>query len=618
MLSHSSSQYKKNAAFKNTDDFNKRTINILEMIAIGRPASEIYDAIAALYESRHEGLYCSMLELQDGKLLHGGAPSLPRKYCEAVHGLANGPDVGSCGTSTYTGKRCIVEDITTDPKWTKLKQYALPHGLRCCWSEPIKDSHGKVLGAFGMYYKHPAAPNENESNDLISAARLAGLVMERDHNQKRIRELAFVDSLTKLASRANFFQYIENLISTATHYQRSFSLLYLDLDDFKTINDSKGHDVGDRLLQQIAIRLRSRCPDIDFIGRLGGDEFCIVTEKGGDKAISAQIAKCCMDAISEPIYLDDSQQTVTCSIGIAHFPHDNTTISGLLKAADTALHSAKNKGKNRFELYHVQLTEQVEYKFSFEQKLRYAVNNRELHLLYQPQVDLQFNKIIGVEALARWHHPKLGSVSPAEFISAAERIGVIEPLTEWALDTACKQLIEWENVGISSVTMSVNVSPSLFSKKKLVSIVKKVIERTKIDPHKLELEITESAAQLNPNNLSVFKELKALGVRLAIDDFGTGYSSFASLKHISVDTLKIDKFFIDDIIHDESAKFLIGSMIAIGHSLSHKIVAEGVENNSQLKVLKELDCDIVQGFLFSKPVSASDIKKALKRENNKS
>lgn len=222
---------------KIAEAFDSKYAEILEMIAIGRSASNIYDAIALMYESRHPGMRCSMLELSGNKLLHGGAPSLPEAYCKAVHGLENGPTVGSCGTSTFTGQRVLVENIETDPKWEKIKHFALPHGMRCCWSEPIKSSSGKVLGAFGMYYNYAALPNEKELKDLISAARLTGIVMERDQTQKRIRTLAYTDELTGLASRASFIQHMEEVTKTSFRHGRRFGLLYIDLDNFKSVND---------------------------------------------------------------------------------------------------------------------------------------------------------------------------------------------------------------------------------------------------------------------------------------------------------------------------------------------------------------------------------------------
>ncbi len=537
-------------ARKRTEAFDDKQAEIMEMIATGKPASEIYSEIALMYEGRHPGLRCSMLELQDGRLMHGGAPSLPKEYCDAVHGLKNGPNVGSCGTSTYTGKRVLVENIETDPKWAKIKHVALPHGMRCCWSEPIKNSSGIVLGAFGMYYNYPALPNEEESNDLMSAARLAGIVMERDQAQKRIRELAYVDDLTKLASRAHFYQYLATAIEGSNRNKSRLGLLYIDLDDFKSVNDSLGHDAGDLLLKEIAKRLHKVTRQTDFVARLSGDEFCILVNDVNDEYAAAYVAQRCLKTISNPIELSTRKFIPACSIGIAHYPDDGQDLSTLIKAADTSLYAAKERGKNQYAFYKPELTQKAEYRFRVEQNLREAVEKQQLSLVYQPQVQILTGNIIGVEALSRWNHPLLGQVSPVEFIATAERIGMIKPLTEWVLTTACNQAVAWKKAGFPTIRMAVNISPVHFLAREFVSLIKRVIDETGMVPSELELEVTESVVQTDRKNLSIFRELKELGVLLAIDDFGTGYSSFASLKHLTVDCLKIDKYFIDDILAD--------------------------------------------------------------------
>lgn len=598
-------------ARKKAEAFDDKNAEILEMIATGKPASKIYSEIALMYERRHPGLRCSMLELQDGRLMHGGAPSLPKEYCDAVHGLKNGPNVGSCGTSTYTGKRVLVENIETDPKWAKIKHVALPHGMRCCWSEPIKDSSGMVLGAFGMYYDYPALPNEEESNDLKSAARLAGIVMERDHAQKRIRELAYVDDLTKISNRAHFYQNLESSIKYSDRNESRLGLLYIDLDNFKSVNDSLGHDAGDLLLQEIAKRLQSVARKTDFVARLSGDEFSILLNELDDDYAAAHVAQRCFDIISEPVELLTRKFTPACSIGVAHYPDDASDLSTLIKAADTSLYAAKERGKNQYVFYRPELTQKAEYRFRVEQNLREAIERQQLSLVYQPQVEILSGNIIGVEALSRWNHPQLGQVSPTEFIATAERIGMIKPLTEWVLTTACNQAVAWKKAGLPAIRMAVNISPVHFLDQDFVSLIKRVIDETGIVPSELELEVTESVVQTDQQNLSTFRGLKDLGVLLAIDDFGTGYSSFASLKHLAVDCLKIDKYFVDDMLDDHKSKVLIGSMIKMCRNLEHKIIAEGVETTEQCHTLQNFGCETVQGFLFSTPVGADEIAQLL-------
>ncbi len=601
---------------KKTEAYDGKQAEILAMIAIGRPAPEIYDAIALMYEARHPGMRCAMLELNDNKLLHGGSPNLPKEYCDALHGMENGPSVGSCGASTYTGQRVLVENIDTDPKWAKIKHFALPHGMRCCWSEPIRNSEGKVLGAFSMYYNHPALPNERELKDLIAAARLTGIVMERDQAQKRIWTLAYTDELTGLASRAAFIQHIEEITKAYCRHNRRFGLLYIDLDDFKRVNDSLGHDAGDLLLKTIAQRLITTCRESDFIARLGGDEFCILIEEM-EEEYAAHVAKRCLEAISQPIEVYSRKITPACSIGIAYFPDDGEDPSILLKAADISLYSAKENGKNHYAFYRAELTQKAEYRFQIEQSLREAIENQELSLVYQPQINIETGEIFGTEALSRWFHPQLGQVPPGDFIATAERIGMNKTLTEWVLQTACSQLVSWKKQGFKALRMAVNISPSLFLDQEFVRLVKRIVNEAGIAPAELELEVTEGIVQTDPRNLIVFQDLKDLGVLLSIDDFGTGYSSFASLKHLMVDYLKIDKYFIDDMLSDEKTLTLVGSMVKMGQKLGYGIIAEGVETQAQLKILKDLNCEIVQGYLFSKPVDADSISGLLTGEAHK-
>jgi len=585
--------------------FREKNSRILEMVAVGHPASEVYDEIALMYEDRNPGMRCSMLELHGAKLLHGGAPSLPEEYCEALNGMEYGPDVGSCGTSTYTGKSVLVDNIETDPKWEKIRHLALPHGMRCCWSEPIKNSSGTVLGAFGMYYDYSAMPNEEQLNDLESAARLAGIVMERDQAQNRIHQLAYTDELTGLPSRACFYQNLEKFIETSKQHDQRFSLLYIDLDDFKGVNDSLGHDVGDSLLKEVATRLANIDCKTGFIARLSGDEFCILIEDQHGEV--ADIAQRCLDVVSQPIELLSRKLTPACSIGIAHYPDDAKDASTLIKAADTSLYAAKDKGKNQYTFYKPELTQQAEYRFQVEQYLKEAVENQQLSLVYQPQLNIQTDGIVGVEALCRWNHPVLGQVPPADFIQTAERIGVIKPLTEWVLYTACHQAVAWKKAGLPNLRMAVNISPGHFLDQDFVPLIRRVISETGMEPGELELEVTESVVQTDLRNLSMLQDLKDIGILLAIDDFGTGYSSFASLKHFSVDCLKIDKYFIDDMLADEKTRLLIASMIDMGHSLGHGIIAEGVEMSEQLNMLRELGCDSMQGFVFSEAICASEV-----------
>lgn len=596
-------------------DFNKKHTNILEMIGKGTSASLIYDEIGRLYESIHPGLRCSMLELHGDILLHGGAPSIPNEYSQAVHGLKIGPNVGSCGAATYTGKRVIVENIENDLKWKDLKQFALPHGMRCCWSEPVISSKGKVLGAFGMYYDHPALPDKFESESLKSAAMLTSIVMERDQNQKRIKQLAYTDELTGFSSRAYFYSKVDKLINGFNPTEQNFGLICIDIDNFKDINDNFGHDIGDIYLQSVAKRIYSTCSDAYLIARLGGDEFCIVVKETQNKDQSTAVATRCLEQLSQVTEISSRKFVQSCSVGIAFYPDHGSDVRSLLKSADTALYSAKRSGKNQYTVYEKKLTEQAEYRFKVEQLLRESISNQSISVVYQPQFDANTRKLIAVETLSRWHHPELGHVNPEEFITTAERIGVIRQLTEHVLKTACTQAVNWKKNTGHDIRLAINVSADHFSDTKFVSLVSNILNQSGMNPANLELEVTETAIQTASDNLDIFKDLKKLGVRIALDDFGTGYSSFASLKHLDIDILKIDKYFVDDISTDSQARCLVDSMIKMAHELGYEVVAEGVINEQQAHVLEQLGADIVQGYFFAEPSSVAIITELIRHEN---
>lgn len=600
---------------KKAELFEHRNTKILKMIAKNEVSTHIYNEIAEMYEERHEGMRCSLVELQGNILIHGGAPSLPKEYCEAINGVENGANVGSCGTSTYTGKRIIVENIATDERWEKFKHLALPHGMQSCWSEPIKDTQGEVLGAFAMYFDIPAIPNEQQKNDLLSAARLAGIVMERERNQKRILDLAYVDKLTGLSSRTYFILNLDELINTSKRHKTHFSILYLDLDNFKAVNDSYGHDVGDYLLKEIATRLNRIRRSDDFIARLSGDEFCIVVKNLEEGFNGSNIAIRCLEIIAKPLNLLGRKYIPSCSIGIAHYPDNGTNDQELMKAADTALYAAKALGKNRYAFYDKFLSEQAEYRLKVEQCLRDTIDNDQLSLVYQPQINTVTNNLVGVEALCRWDHPELGPIPPSEFIATAEKIGMIKELTEWVIKTACAQVENWSKLGFPHINMAINISPKHFLDKDLISLFESIMSKSRFAPNIIKLEVTEGFVQTNINNVNIFKSLSDLGVKLAIDDFGKGFSSFSSLKHISVDCMKIDKHFISDISSDKKNYFLIQSMVEMGHNLGYEVVAEGVETQEQFNIIKQLGCDIAQGYLLSKPIEAHGITRILNEKS---
>ncbi len=429
-------------------------------------------------------------------------------------------------------------------------------------------------------------------------------ITQQRATERRIRELAYTDKLTGLASRAYFYKHTEDIIRAARRRHERFALLYLDLDGFKDINDSLGHDMGDELLRTVSQRLQSSLRDTDFIARLSGDEFCILVDNVRDQYDAAEVAERCLDETNRPVWLGKQQVRARCSIGIAYYPEDGTDLQSLLKAADSAMYAAKEEGRHRYAFYRPELTQRVERRLQIEQELRLAIERDELILHYQPQVELSSGRLAGVEALVRWKHPDMGLIPPGEFIAVAERIGIISSLGEWVLNKACEQLSRWLAMGLPELRMAVNISPLHFRNPALLDTVTRVLETTGIPPELLELEVTESVVQTTGNDFEMFERLRELGVKIAIDDFGTGYSSLASLRALPIDCLKIDRLFISDMLDDGRAAVLLGTIVNVAHALGHVVVAEGVEEVAQLQVLQGIECDIVQGFFFSRPVPA--------------
>jgi diguanylate cyclase (GGDEF)-like protein len=438
---------------------------------------------------------------------------------------------------------------------------------------------------------------------------ITGIVQDISHKkqtEKQIHRLAYFDHLTGLANRSYYQERMEDIIKSATQRKAQFAFMFIDLDGFKGINDRFGHHVGDQLLQEIAQRLKLVAREIDFIVRLGGDEFCIILNNITDVLSVTEVAKRCLQKINLPLMLDNQQINPRASIGIALFPKDGTSEPELLKAADTAMYLAKQTGKQRCIFYSSHMASQIEQRQKEEFMLREASANDQFILYYQPQISLDTGKIIGVEALARWQHPEKGIISPSDFIALTEQLGLISQMGHWALKTACEQIAEWHRAGLPYIQVGVNISPAYFQDPSLMDTIRELIEKTQVPAEFLQLEITENGLQ-TVGRIEIFNQLRALGVKIAIDDFGSGFSSLASLKQLPLDGLKIDKMFIEDLLSNPHTPLLLGTIIGLANALNFTLVAEGVETREQASVMLGLGCHVMQGYLFSRPVSGNEI-----------
>ncbi len=589
---------------------------ILEMIAMSAPLDDVLEHLVHLMESQFKGLVGSLLLLDEtgSRLRNGAAPSLPDSYNKAIDGVRIGPKVGSCGTAAYRREAVVVADIMTDPLWEDYKGLAAEHGLRSCWSTPILSHHGAVLGTFAIYSKEVREPSDAELRFVDVATRIAGIAIERKMAEDRIHFMANHDALTGLPNRTLLEDRLSQAVLHARRYDRWVTVLFVDLDNFKFVNDSLGHNAGDELLKTIAKRMVDCVRATDTVVRLGGDEFVVVLSdqpKSAD-AISETVKKI-QSAIAEPVRLERHDLRVTGSIGIANYPDDGVDAETLLANADAAMYRAKDVGRDNFQLYTPELNTKVHGKFLLQEELRNAVARSEFVLHYQPQVDLRTGRVFAVEALVRWQHPKLGMVPPVKFIPMAEETGLIVPIGDWVLREACRQNKAWQDAGLPPMAVSVNVSARQFKEKNLINRVVRTLRDSGLEARYLELELTESLIMQDVElAVAMMKDLQSLGVQLSIDDFGTGYSSLSALKTFPVARLKIDKSFIDGLLADENDKAVAAAVISLGRTLNLRVIAEGVETEAQAAFLRDINCDEMQGYLFSKPVPAQAIEELLK------
>ena len=445
--------------------------------------------------------------------------------------------------------------------------------------------------------------------------------------EEEIRLLAFYDSLTGLANRALFLDRLEKAIAGAQRTQQRFALLFLDLDQFKLINDTLGHHIGDLLLKKVAARLKAnirrtdtvsirgnRPPDT-VIARLGGDEFTVLLTDISKPEVAAKVAARLIREIADTYHLEGHDVSMTTSIGISVFPEDGTEPGVLLKNADSAMYHAKNSGRNSYQFYKASLNLAVLERFSIERDLKKALSHDELVLFYQPQIELSSRRIVGAEALIRWNHPMKGMITPDRFIPIAEESGQIIDVNRWVIQTACGQKEKWLAAGLNPVNIAVNLSGYRLSSQNIGRTIKGAMTSFKDDNLNLEIEITENVLmQDDKETISTLQKLKDLKLRIALDDFGTGYSSLRYLTSFPVDTIKIDRSFVMGCTTEPKNLIIIKAIIAMGHSLGKRIVAEGIETETQFEMMKELGCDEGQGYLFKHPVPADDFAALLANE----
>jgi diguanylate cyclase (GGDEF)-like protein/PAS domain S-box-containing protein len=433
-------------------------------------------------------------------------------------------------------------------------------------------------------------------------------ISERKRFEGELMHMAHHDALTGLPNRTLFFDRLRQGLYKKERSRKMLAVVYLDLDRFKIINDTLGHHVGDLLLQKVADRLREVIRKADTISRLGGDEFTIIIDEIATYADTLLVVEKIIHVFAAPFRLEKHEMFVTASMGVTIYPNDGDTAEKLLQNADTAMYHAKEDGRNTYQFFSEEMNIRVSERLSTETGLRHALARDEFLLHYQPRVNTTTGRIVGMEALIRWQHPEKGVVSPDTFIPLAEETGLIIPIGEWVLRTACAQAREWRDAGLTRMRVSVNISCRQFTHDDLTATIRRILEEAAIEPSCLELEITESLIMIDPEKaIALIRELKEMGIFIAIDDFGTGYSSLSHLKRLPADILKVDQSFVRGIPENKNDKTLVATIINMGHNLGLGLVAEGVENEEQLRFLEAHNCHEVQGFFFSKPLPAESL-----------
>jgi diguanylate cyclase (GGDEF)-like protein len=442
------------------------------------------------------------------------------------------------------------------------------------------------------------------------------LLVEMEKARQLERYLAYHDGLTHLPNRQLFYDRLEQAAVYAKRSSTLVAVMFLDLDNFKRINEANGHSSGDFLLQAVSERLKASLRESDTIARIGGDEFTILLSNISKVEDAVKVAQKLQDEFTKPFVAADKKFFLTASLGISFYPYDGTDTETLIKMADIAMYRVKGQGKNNYQLFNLSMDAKAFEHVVLENSLRKAIERDELVIYYQPQVSLKTGEITALEALVRWEHPELGLVLPGKFIPIAEESDLIIPLGEKVIWAACRQNKAWQDAGLEPVPIAINLSARQFHEKSLPDMIAEVLEETGLSPHYLTVEITESSTMHDVDyTTSTLNTLKEMGIKIALDDFGTGYSSLAYLKRFPLDMLKIDRTFIKDVPEDREDAAIISAIVALAHSLQHKVIAEGVETQEQLTFLKSLDCDEMQGFYVSRPVPATEVVKFLENRS---
>jgi len=575
---------------------------ILSLIASGAGLSSIFSTLARFVEAQSGGQLCSLIALEPdaARCTLGIAPSLPSGFGQSLAESARGQLAIPCFEAIRNGTAVLDRSVDAYSTVGSLQAAIAAAGVQSVSAWPIMGTKGQAIGSLALYRLRGAPARPPDEHLIGVCTSVAGIAIESCWAAERIRYLAHHDELTRLPNRLLFGYQLPQALARAKRSGGSVGVFFIDLDRFKVINDTLGHDAGDNVLRQIAQHLQTCVGADHMLARVGGDEFALIVEQFSYVEELSAIAQKLLVSMSKPLRIAAREYHLSGSVGIALYPKDGADSSSLLKNADIAMYRAKASGKNTFHFYSDEIDVHSIDRLAFENELRQALERGEIEVHYQPKVDLRTGRISGAEALVRWRHPQLGMLLPGDFIFVAEEMGLIRALGNRVLERVCADLASWRTRGFSLPRVAINLSAQQFADLSLIENLNRALNESGCDPSSLEFEITESVVMTDPEQaLHLLEQIKTYGITLAIDDFGTGHSSLAYLKRFPVDSVKIDYTFVRDIASDPDDLAIVRAIIALGHSLDLKVIAEGVETVTQLEILRRHQCDEFQGFLFS-------------------
>ena len=576
---------------------------VLDAMAHGTPLRDTAALLCREVERIAPEVSATLLEVDAGDRLRVlAAPSLPAEIKDLTNGVAIGPEVGCCGAAVATGQPVLSSDLATDPRWAPVQQAFTGHGLRACWSNPIKARDGTVLGTLAFYYREPRGPDALHERLVDVGLHLCALLLQRERERAHIHQLAYYDALTGLANRSMLRAQTERMLHDAQRTRQPLALVFIDLDRFKQANDTQGHRAGDALLRAIAARLQETARDGDMAARMGGDEFVLVLPRC-DARQAAIATERMLAAIARPMDAGGATLHPGASAGIAMFPEDGADADALLRCADLAMYQAKTEGGQRYRFYRAEMNAQAQERLQLEADLRTALREGGLALHYQPQMN--GGALHGVEALLRWTHPRRGAIPPQRVVTLAEECGLLADLTRWVLHEACRQMADWRARGVAVPHVAVNFQAGSFQDPDLPDLLARTLAAHGLRPADLIAEITETVMLApDPAVLATAHAVRDSGIALSLDDFGTGYSSLGALHRLPISELKLDKSFVQDIETSATARALTCAVLHIARGLNLSVVAEGVETPAQHRFLIEHGCAVLQGYLLSRPLDA--------------